>query len=205
MCNRYRADFQKLSREERERLGVFEEISEIKIDIFPDRFARVLTAGMTPQIMRWGMPGPAKFGGAPVTNVRNLSSPHWRAWLKPENRCLVPFTSFSEYEDASPKGKKVLRWFAPAQRPYAMFAGIWTTWHGARGTKANPETGEHKVFGFLTTEANDVVRPIHAKAMPLILDTPEEWAHWLTAPAENVPLIQARPQPNENLTLALLE
>jgi hypothetical protein len=22
--------------------------------------------------------------------IRNTSSPHWRGWLKPENRCLVP-------------------------------------------------------------------------------------------------------------------
>jgi putative SOS response-associated peptidase YedK len=41
-------------------------------------------------MMRWGMPGPPQFGGAPITNVRNTKSPHWRGWLKPENRCLVP-------------------------------------------------------------------------------------------------------------------
>jgi hypothetical protein len=27
---------------------------------------------------RWGMPGPPEYGGAPVTNIRNLSGPHWR-------------------------------------------------------------------------------------------------------------------------------
>jgi len=25
------------------------------------------------------------------------ASPHWRGWLKPENRCLVPANSFTEY------------------------------------------------------------------------------------------------------------
>ena len=48
-------------------------------------------------MMRWGMPPPPRAGGYPVTNIRNTSSPHWRAWLKPENRCLVPFNSFAEY------------------------------------------------------------------------------------------------------------
>jgi hypothetical protein len=24
-------------------------------------------------------------------------APHWRGWLKPENRCLVPFNSFAAY------------------------------------------------------------------------------------------------------------
>jgi putative SOS response-associated peptidase YedK len=38
-----------------------------------------------------------KLGGAPVTNIRNTSLPHWRGWLKPERRCLVPANSFSEY------------------------------------------------------------------------------------------------------------
>jgi putative SOS response-associated peptidase YedK len=33
-----------------------------------------------------------------VTNIRNTSSKHWHRWLGSENRCLVPFTSFSEYD-----------------------------------------------------------------------------------------------------------
>ena len=37
------------------------------------------------------------------------------------------------------------------------------------------------MFGFLTTEANAVVAPIHPKAMPVILTTPEEIDQWLEA------------------------
>jgi putative SOS response-associated peptidase YedK len=48
-------------------------------------------------MMHWGMPPPLRTGGPPVTNIRNMSAPHWRGWLKPENRCLVPFNSFAEY------------------------------------------------------------------------------------------------------------
>src|ERR1700754_3872340 len=29
-----------------------------------------------------------------TTNIRNTSSKHWKRWLGPENRCVVPFTSF---------------------------------------------------------------------------------------------------------------
>jgi hypothetical protein len=47
--------------------------------------------------MRWGFPPPPKIGTQPVTNARNVSSPFWRAWLKPQYRCLVPLTSFSEF------------------------------------------------------------------------------------------------------------
>ncbi len=80
--------------------------------------------------MRWGMPGPPQFGSAPITNIRNTTtSRYWHRWLKPENRCLVPFTSFCEYADTKPK--KTATWFAlDDSRPLCAFAGIWTTWHG---------------------------------------------------------------------------
>jgi putative SOS response-associated peptidase YedK len=61
--------------------------------VFPDYSAPVirnLGAERELTMMRWGMPPPPKFGGPPVTNIRNTSSPHWRGWLKPESRCLVP-------------------------------------------------------------------------------------------------------------------
>ena len=39
------------------------------------------------------------------------------------------------------------------------------------------------LFGFLTTELNEVVAPIHPKAMPVILTTEQDIETWLTAPA----------------------
>jgi putative SOS response-associated peptidase YedK len=48
-------------------------------------------------------------------------------------------------------------------------------WTGER----KGETSEHQLFAFLTAESNDVVRPVHAKAMPVLLTTPEEWDIWL--------------------------
>ncbi len=146
--------------------------------IFPDYPAPVIRRDADGEramdMMRWGIPGPAQFGGKPCTNVRNVKSSHWRSWLG--NRCLVPATAFSEYTDSTPK---ICHWFArdEARTPFA-FAGIWRPWSGTRGTKANPVTGEHLLFSFLTTEPNDVVRPIHAKAMPVIL-TRDEWDTWL--------------------------
>jgi putative SOS response-associated peptidase YedK len=79
--------------------------------------------------MRWGFPPPPKVGNHPGTNVRNVSSPFWRAWLKPLYRCLVPLTSFSEYKDTKPRKTPV--WFAlNKDRPLAAFAGIWRPWTG---------------------------------------------------------------------------
>jgi putative SOS response-associated peptidase YedK len=168
--------------------------------IFPDQTAPVirLTEGQrTLTMMRWGIPGPKQFGEHPVTNVRNVKSPHWRPWLKPEYRCLVPVTAFSEYADTKPK--KTPTWFAlDDERPLFAFAGIWRPWTGVRGTKAeNPDRSEadHRLFSFLTTEANGIVEPIHPKAMPVLLTTPDEWATWLEAPTEEALKLQ-RPLPD---------
>src|SRR5712664_1627496 len=70
--------------------------------VFPDYPAPVIRntdTGTDIATMRWG--------GPPVTNIRNMSSPHWRGWLKPKNRCLVPANSFAEYApEPNPVTKK---------------------------------------------------------------------------------------------------
>jgi putative SOS response-associated peptidase YedK len=88
----------------------------------------------------WGMPPPPRAGGFPVTNIRNTTSPHWRAWLKPESRCLVPVNSFAEYapEPNPTTGKKDVVWFAlNDDRPLFGFAGIWTEFKGTVGPSRN--------------------------------------------------------------------
>ena len=138
---------------------------------------------------RWRMPGPPRFGDAPITNFRNTASPHWRAWLNVEQRCVVPFNSFCEYADTKPR--KTPTWFAlDDDPPLAFFAGIWTTWYGGRGTKANPVEGKHQLFGFFTTDANVEVGAVHPKAMPVILTSAEAVEQWLTLPPKDALALQ---------------
>ncbi len=185
--------------------------------IFPDNVGPIilnLEGKRTLMPARWGMPGPAKFGGHPIANIRNTESSYWKRWLSPAHRCLVPFTSFSEYDQkANPKslknadgsphamaGKKDVVWFAlNEKRPLAAFAGIWTVYAGVRGTKANPIEGPHNVYGFLTTEPNTVVEPIHSKAMPVILH-PDDWDTWLNAES-NLALQLQQPWPDTGLKI----
>jgi putative SOS response-associated peptidase YedK len=171
--------------------------------IFPDQMAPIVRNSVDGErelvMARWGMPGPPQYGGAPVTNIRNLMSPHWLGWFGVRNRCVVPATSFCEYADTKPR--KTPKWFAlSVDRPLFAFAGLWTPWRGVRGPKNAPIEGEHELFGFLTTEANAIVAPIHPKAMPVILTRPDEVDRWLEAEMPDVLTLQ-RPLPDDTLMI----
>jgi putative SOS response-associated peptidase YedK len=115
-----------------------------------------------------------------TTNVRNTASSHWKRWLEPANRCLVPFNAFSEPGYTDGKYKPV--WFALSEdQPLTFFAGIETRdWSCVRKIKTGWETCD--VFAFLTTEPNAEVGAVHPKAMPVILTTDEERDVWMRAP-----------------------
>src|SRR6266581_2618156 len=120
-----------------------------------------------------------------TTNIRNVSSKHWTRWLGPENRCVVPLNSFSEFNKA--EGGDI--WFAlDESRPLACFAGIWTNWRSVRKVKEGETTND--LYAFLTTEPNAEVGSIHPKAMPVILTTPDEVETWMTAPQDQALKLQ---------------
>jgi putative SOS response-associated peptidase YedK len=117
--------------------------------VFPDYAAPIVRNNRGTRELasaRWGMPSPAfalqgRNSDPGVTNIRNLKSPHWRRWLGVENRCVVPFNSFSENEKL-PDGSKPPVWFAfSEERPLAFFAGLWTPqWKSIRKVKEGEST-----------------------------------------------------------------
>ena len=147
--------------------------SEIRIDIWPKYQAAVVRVDQGQKMldsMQWGVPLTMK-GKRPgttvtkrITNVRNLSSPFWRSMLtRPEQRCLVPFTRFAE---PKPNAGREECWFTVKEAPVSAFAGIWRP------------SDEGNVFAFLTCEPNPLVKPVHPKAMPVILQ-PDDYDRWL--------------------------
>lgn len=122
-------------------------------------------------VMTWDVLG----GKAPwpMTNVRKLGLPQWcRLAENPSNRCIVPLTEFCEFtpdkydlKDGRPPLKGEM-WFSVADQPVFAVAGFW---------QANEEGSG---FAIVTCDANELVVPIHPKAMITILE-PNDVDTWL--------------------------
>jgi len=177
-------------------------------DIYPGTLAPIIRVGADGEremvMATWGMPSPPAFVknyDPGVTNIRNTSSPHWRRWLGPESRCVVPFSRFAEPNPAAKvEGQRTPNaWFAHRDgRPIMFFAGVWTPWRGVKKVRDGEQ--DFELFGFLTCGPNNVVKPIHEKAMPVILTDAEEVETWMTAPWEIARDLQ-RPLPDDMLVI----
>ncbi|MEV5058138.1 SOS response-associated peptidase [Agrobacterium radiobacter] len=141
-----------------------------------------------------------------TTNLRTLTFLHWTRWFGAEHRCLVPVTSFAEPDPASKQdgGYVPNAWFARDEAKSLMFfAGIHVPqWKSVRKVKDGMTTDD--LFGFLTTDPNDLVKPIHEKAMPVLLLTKEETETCMRASWEEAKGL-ARPLPDDALIISSRE
>jgi putative SOS response-associated peptidase YedK len=128
-----------------------------------------------------------------MTNVRNLGLPQWRRLAAdPHNRCLIPLTEFCEWtpdkhkvgEGAPIKGEM---WFAVPEQPVFAIAGFWQ------------QTAKGAGFTMVTCDPNELVAPIHPKAMITILHE-ADWDRWLRGSYDDVVALQ-QPYPSELMTV----
>lgn len=185
---------------------------EASFDVYPNNMAPVVRKGVDGERelarLTWGMPTPPERvkGNADrgTTNIRKSNWHYWQQFLSVENRCLVPVTSFAEPSpvegDKDPDtGIQRNFWFARnRERPIFFFAGVWTKWSGVKKVKDGPQ--DFELFGFLTTDPNDIVKPIHEDAMPVILATEEEANVWMNAGWSEARGLQ-RPAANDTLII----
>lgn len=108
--------------------------------------------------------------GAKLINARSetvAEKPAFREAFR-KRRCIVPADGFYEWRREG--GRKQPYFFRlREERPFG-FAGLWERWEGEGGKVLNSCT-------ILTTEANEVLRPVHDR-MPVILH-PEDYEPWL--------------------------
>lgn len=142
-------------------------------------------------IMLWDVLG----GGAkwPMTNVRNLGLPQWRRLAaEPENRCLVPLTEFCEWtpdlhQVGEGKPIKGEMWFNVVDQPVFAVAGFWQ------------QTAKGQGFTMVTCDPNELVAPIHPKAMITILHE-VDWERWLRGSYDDVIALQ-KPYPADAMSV----
>ena len=106
-----------------------------------------------------------------------LEKPAFRSSAK-KRRCLILADGYYEWK-AEGKAKKPFYFHLRDDRPFA-FAGLWDCWNG-EGVPLESCT-------IITTNANDLSRPIHDR-MPVIL-SPEACTLWLDREVEDTRVLQ---------------
>jgi putative SOS response-associated peptidase YedK len=145
--------------------------------------------------MQWGLiPSWAKDPaiGNRMINARAetvATKPAFRAALR-KRRCLIPADGFYEWQQQERRKQPV--YIALKSREPFSFAGLWESWTA-------PDGQEIKTCTIITTEANEILKPIHDR-MPVVLSKDAE-AVWLDPtvqdPAKLLPLL--KPYPAEEM------
>jgi putative SOS response-associated peptidase YedK len=121
------------------------------------------------ELARWGFP-PTGPNRPPLFNARADTAPTKEAFRGAfrGGRCVVPADGFYEWRTTADQAGRQPVWIHRPDGKLLLMAGLW-------------EAGR---FTVLTTEPNDLLRPIHDR-MPALL-TESEAAAWLAAPTQRV-------------------
>lgn len=148
--------------------------------------------------LRWGLVLPwadDPKAGPPLINARAetlLEKPAFRGAAQ-KRRCLIPADGFYEWKKDGTK--KVPFRFRRKDRGLFAFAGLWDVWRPPDEPDAEPLF----TCTILTTQANEVVAPVHDR-MPVILSDEAAWRMWLDpdVPGDGVAHL-LRPAPADDM------
>jgi putative SOS response-associated peptidase YedK len=135
--------------------------------------------------LRWGLiPSWAKDSkmGAKLINARAetiAEKPSFRSAFQ-RRRCLILASGFYEWQRQDNRKQPFYIQLKDSQ-PFA-FAGLWSTWQPIDGEAMNTCT-------IITTEANEVMQPIHDR-MPVILES-ENYDLWLDPTVQKPEFLQS--------------
>lgn len=87
-------------------------------------------------------------------------------------RCLIPADGFYEWQRQA-DNSRIPYFVQRADGAPMAFAGLWATWRD----KSAPETERLRTCTIVTTNANDLLRPLHER-MPVVLEA-DAWDLWL--------------------------
>lgn len=161
-----------------EHLGIFSDVMDVspRYNIAPSTSAMVIRHthhGMSLALLQWGLiPHWAKDSNmrSRMINARSETAAEklsFRAAFR-QRRCLIPTDGFYEWKKAG-RGKQPHFIRMANQKPFAM-AGLWESW----SSQGEPPL---ETFTILTTEPNDLMRPIHNR-MPVIIN-PDHYRKWV--------------------------
>lgn len=206
MCGRY--SFSK-AKELKQKFGidVLQDDSKANYNVAPTHKMPIILGDgkdFTYKMMQWGLiPRSSELrSDITATELRTTGMINARAETLAEkpsfqpllkaNRCLVPADGFYEFEH---RGKEIrpVRFILQDEAVFC-FAGLYAEWH-------NPLKPQEIVstYTIITTEPNDLVRPIHDR-MPLILPQESE-KEWLNPNINSYIDLQTflRPYPSTNM------
>ncbi|MCQ4925187.1 SOS response-associated peptidase [Tissierella carlieri] len=171
-----------------ERYKAIKNMEEFKLpdEIFPTNTVPIVINKDNIQLsmMKWGfMP---EFTKKPIINARAETvdiKPLFRNSFY-NKRCLVPATSFFEWENLD--GKKIKRRISVKEENIFSLAGLYNIFRDKNGQ-------EQESFTIITTDANEDMKKIHHR-MPVILPKEME-EYWLDISFRNLDTLKSMMKP----------
>lgn len=166
MCGRYTLSASKEELKDRYQAEIRMDEIEEREEIFPTTMNVVLLPNYIMYPVRWGFT--PSFTKQPIINARSetiLEKPLFKEPFQ-KKRCIIPATSFFEWEKAEGNPKKIKREIRVKDQPIFSIAGICERFPN--------EKGENMLsYTILTTEANEQLKQIHSR-MPVLLHPYDE-------------------------------